>query len=139
MSKILDGQTLEELKRNDTSLQLVVEVYKENYQIHNNFVSYLLNLTNEELGITKEEFCRSVPKICDQTYKPPLEFESVLNAGVIKNQPLKAAETMINVQPKNSTDFYKFENPDQLHSNASREGQQIWVTWMIIGLFIFYQ
>ena len=128
MSKILDGQTLEELKRNDTSLQLVVEVYKENYQIHNNFVSYLLNLTNEELGITKEEFCRSVPKICDQTYKPPLEFESV-----IKNQPLKAAETMINVQPKNSTYFV------QLHSNASREGQQIWLTWMIIGLSIFYQ
>ena len=139
MSKILDGQTLEELKRNDTSLQLVVEVYKENYQIHNNFVSYLLNLTNEELGMTREEFCRSVPKICDQTYKPPFEYESFLNASVTKNQLLKAAETMINMQPKNSTYFNKFENPDQLHSNASGKGQQIWVTWMIIGLFIFYQ
>ena len=139
MSKILDGQTLGELKRNDTSLQLVFEVYKENYQIHNNFVSYLLNLTNEELGMTREEFCRSVPKICDQTYKPPSEFKSFLNAGVIKDQHLKVADTVINVQPENSTDFYEFENPDQLQSIASRKGQQIWVTWMIIGLSIFYR
>ena len=93
--------------------------------------------------MTREEFCRSVPKICDQTYKPPMEFESFLNASVIKNQPLKAAlkaaETMINVQPKNSTYSFKFESPDQLHSNASRKGQQIWVIWMIIGLSIFYK
>ena len=138
MNKIRDGQTLRELKSNDTADQLVGEVFKENYQIHNNFVSHLLNLNNKMVGITREEFCRTVPKICDQTYEPPLELKSFL-IGSDKENNLKAAQIMINVQPKNSTYFYKFENPNQLHSNASKEGQQIWVTWMIISLFIFYQ
>ena len=138
MNKIRDGQTLKELKSNDTADQLVGEVFRENYQIHNNFVSHLLNLNNKMVGITREEFCRTVPKICDQTYEPPLELKSFL-IGSDKENNLKAAQIMINVQPKNSTYFYKFENPNQLHSNASREGQQIWVTWIMIGLFIFYR
>ena len=40
MNKIRDGKTLKELKSNDTANQLVGEVFKENYQIHNNFVSH---------------------------------------------------------------------------------------------------
>ena len=106
MNKIRDGQTLKELKSNDTANQLVGEVFKENYQIHNNFVSHLLNLTNKMVGITREEFCRTVPKICDQTYEPPLELKSFL-IGSDKENNLKAAQIMINVQPKNSTYFLR--------------------------------
>ena len=145
MNKIRDGQTLKELKSNDTADQLVGEVFRENYQIHNNFVSHLLNLNNKMVGITREEFCRTVPKICDQTYEPPLELKSFLIGGDKENN-LKAAQIMINVQPKNSTYFYtksmnsthfdRFESPDQFHSDSSRASQKTWVNWMIIGSFV---
>ena len=133
MNKIRDGQTLKELKSNDTADQLVGEVFKENYQIHNNFVSHLLNLTNKMVGITREEFCRTVPKICDQSYEPPMELKSFLIGGDKENN-LKAAQIMINMQPKNSTYFYtKSLYRSRAGSNFYGTEYEIWTDFGPVG------
>ena len=50
-------------------------IIEDQYQTYNNFVVYTLNLTSEDLHLSKDEFCKSVPKICDKTYEIPEELK----------------------------------------------------------------
>ena len=66
------------LTNNFNTLLFVFQLYpmiEEQYQTYNNFVVYTLNLTKEDLHLSKDEFCKSVPKICDETYEIPEELK----------------------------------------------------------------
>merc|ERR1711962_1604752 len=74
-SQIVGGQTLEQIQRNFTAVERLAPIIEDQYQTYNNFVVYTLNLTSEDLHLSKDEFCKSVPKICDKTYEIPVELK----------------------------------------------------------------
>merc|ERR1712156_510653 len=74
-SQIVGGQTLEQITRNFTAIERLAPIIEDQYQTYNNFVVYTLNLTSEDLHLSKDEFCKSVPKICDKTYEIPEELK----------------------------------------------------------------
>merc|ERR1711962_1594915 len=74
-SQIVGGQTLEQIQRNFTAVERLAPIIEDQYQTYNNFVVYTLKLTSEDLHLSKDEFCKSVPKICDKTYEIPEELK----------------------------------------------------------------
>merc|ERR1712156_1414650 len=74
-SQIVGGQTLEQITRNFTAVERLAPIIEDQYQTYNNFVVHTLNLTSEDLHLSKDEFCKSVPKICDETYVIPEELK----------------------------------------------------------------
>merc|ERR1712126_12596 len=74
-SQIVGGQTLEQIQRNFTAVKRLAPMIEDQYQTYNNFVVYTLNLTKEDLHLSKDEFCKSVPKICDKTYVTPEDLK----------------------------------------------------------------
>merc|ERR1712126_519981 len=74
-SQIVGGQTLEQIQRNFTAVERLAPMIEDQYQTYNNFVVYTLNLTKEDLHLSKDEFCKSVPKICDKTYVTPEDLK----------------------------------------------------------------
>merc|ERR1712109_385003 len=57
------------------AVERLAPIIEDQYQTYNNFVVYTLNLTSENLHLSKDEFCKSVPKICDKTYEIPEELK----------------------------------------------------------------
>merc|ERR1711922_42606 len=84
-SQIVGGQTLEQIQRNFTAVERLAPIIEDQYQTYNNFVVYALNLTSEDLHLSKDEFCMSVPKICDKTYEIPEELK--MNKAVKNKKP----------------------------------------------------
>merc|ERR1712173_220010 len=74
-SQMVGGKTLEQIKGNFTAVERLYPMIEEQYQTYNNFVVYTLNLTKEDLHLSKDEFCMSVPKICDETYEIPEDLK----------------------------------------------------------------
>ena len=44
--------------------------------MYNSFVVDIFNLTEKEVEMTRDEFCKAVAKICDKTWVLPPEFKT---------------------------------------------------------------
>ena len=67
--KIFRGErTMEEFKSNDTAVEQMAEIVKEDFIMYNSFVVHMFNLTEKEVGMTRNDFCRAVAKICAKTW-----------------------------------------------------------------------
>ena len=69
-------QTMEEFKSNDTAVEQMAEIVKEDIIMYNSFVVHMFNLTEREVGMTRNDFCRAVAKICAKTWVFPSEFKT---------------------------------------------------------------
>ena len=69
-------QTIEEFKSNDTAVKQMAEIGKEDIIMYNSFVVHMFNLTEKEVGMTRNDFCQAVAKICAKTWVFPSEFKT---------------------------------------------------------------
>merc|ERR1712112_238285 len=77
-SQTVGGQSLEQIQRNFTAVVRLSKLIEDQYQTYNSFVVHTLGLTNDNLHLTKDEFCKAVPKICDETYEIPEELKKIV-------------------------------------------------------------
>merc|ERR1719483_1869420 len=75
INEIVGGRTLEEFKFNETAVEQMAGIVKNNFKIYNTFVINMFNLTENDLGMTRNQFCQEVPDICNRAYNVPSEFE----------------------------------------------------------------
>ena len=69
-------RTMEEFKSNDTAVkQMAAETVKD-LIMYNSFVVHMFNLTEKEVGMTRNDFCQAVAKICAKTWVFPSEFKT---------------------------------------------------------------
>merc|ERR1711994_149132 len=103
-SQIVGGQTLEQIQRNFTAVERLAPIIEDQYQTYNNFVVYTLNLTSEDLHLSKDEFCKSVPKICDKTYEIPEELKIPEDLKINKEvTAAKVNKAVKNKKPEETT------------------------------------
>ena len=50
-------------------------IVKNNFKIYNTFVINMFNLTENDLSMTRNQFCLEVPNICNRSYNVHSEFE----------------------------------------------------------------
>ena len=68
---------MEEFKSNDTAVkQMAAETVKEDLIMYNSFVVHMFNLTEKEVGMTRNDFCQAVAKICAKSWAFPSEFKT---------------------------------------------------------------
>ena len=67
---------MEEFKSNDTAVKQMAEIGKEDIIMYNSFVVHMFNLTEKEVGMTRNDFCQAVAKICAKTWVFPSEFKT---------------------------------------------------------------
>ena len=67
---------MEEFKSNDTAVEQMAEIVKEDIIMYNSFVVHMFNLTEKEVGMTRIDFCQAVAKICAKTWVFPSEFKT---------------------------------------------------------------
>ena len=79
-----EDRTIEELISNDTAVEKMEERVKEDFIMYNSFVVHMFNLTEKEVGMTRDEFCKAVPKICAKTWTFPSEFKTTPIHGTEK-------------------------------------------------------
>ena len=72
----------------------MAEIVKDDIIMYNSFVVDLFNLTEKDVEMTRDEFCKAVAKICDKTWVLPSEF---------KTAPTK--ETKVNCNLSNELSF----------------------------------
>ena len=68
--------TIEEFKSNDTAVKQMAEIGKEDIIMYNSFVVHMFNLTEKEVGMTRNDFCQAVARICAKTWAFPSEFRT---------------------------------------------------------------
>ena len=54
----------------------MAEIVKDDIIMYNSFVVDLFNLTEKDVEMTRDEFCKAVAKICDKTWVLPAEFKT---------------------------------------------------------------
>ena len=54
----------------------MAEIVKDDIIMYNSFVVDIFNLTEKEVEMTRDEFCKAVAKICDKTWVVPSEFKT---------------------------------------------------------------
>ena len=67
--------TMEEFK-SVTAVEQMAEIVKEDIIMYNSFVVHMFNLTEKEVGMTRNDFCQAVAKICAKTWVFPSEFKT---------------------------------------------------------------
>ena len=75
----------------------MAEIVKDDIIMYNSFVVDLFNLTEKDVEMSRDEFCKAVAKICDKTWVFPSEF---------KTTPTK--ETKVNCTLSNEFSFLFF-------------------------------
>lgn len=73
---VVGGRTLEDFKTNETAVKQIAEIVKDDIIMYNSFVVDIFNLTEKEVEMTRDEFCKAVAKICDKTWVLPPEFKT---------------------------------------------------------------
>ena len=77
IQKFLGERNMEEFKSNATAVeQKATKIVKEDLIMYNSFVVHIFNLTEKEVGMTRNDFCRAVAKICAKTWAFPSEFKT---------------------------------------------------------------
>ena len=54
----------------------MAEIVKDDFIMYNSFVVYMFNLTEKDVEMTRDEFCKAVAKICNNTWVFPSEFKT---------------------------------------------------------------
>ena len=54
----------------------MAEIVKDDIIMYNSFVVDIFNLTEKEVEMTRDDFCKAVAKICDKTWVVPSEFKT---------------------------------------------------------------
>ena len=54
----------------------MAEIVKDDIIMYNSFVVDLFNLTEKDVEMSRDEFCKAVAKICDKTWVFPSEFKT---------------------------------------------------------------
>jgi hypothetical protein len=73
---MVGGRNLEDFKTNETAVKQIAEIVKDDIIMYNSFVVDIFNLTEKEVEMTRDEFCKAVAKICDKTWVLPPEFKT---------------------------------------------------------------
>ena len=106
---------------------------KNNFKIYNTFVINMFNLTENDLGMTRNQFCQEVPNICNRAYNVPSEFEIPSTASEKFEELLNALNTQIaesyadsstDSSKDSSTDFYADSYEDS-YSDLPNKSHQI--------------
>ena len=73
MKVFREGRTMEEFKSNKTAVEQMAERVKDDFIMYNSFVVNMFHLTEKDVGMTREDFCKAVVKICSNTWVFPSE------------------------------------------------------------------
>jgi len=73
---LVGGRQLEDFKTNETAVEQMAEIVKDDIIMYNSFVVDLFNLTEKDVEMSRAEFCKAVAKICDKTWVFPSEFKT---------------------------------------------------------------
>merc|ERR1712008_513856 len=81
LALMVDGRKLEDFKTNETAVAQMAEIVKDDFIMYNSFVVYMFNLTEKDVEMTRDEFCKAVAKICNNTWVFPSEFKTTSTDG----------------------------------------------------------
>merc|ERR1712203_455059 len=59
---MVGGRDLEDFKTNETAVEQIAEIVKDDIIMYNSFVVDIFNLTEKEVEMTRDEFCKAVAK-----------------------------------------------------------------------------
>ena len=59
----------------------MAELVKDDFIMYNSIVVNMFNLTEKEVNMTRDEFCKAVAKICNNTWVFPSEFKTTSTDG----------------------------------------------------------
>lgn len=76
MKVFREGRTMEEFKSNETAVEQMAEMVKDDFIMYNSFVVNMFNLTEKDVQMTRDEFCKAVVKICTNTWIFPSVFNT---------------------------------------------------------------
>ena len=84
-ANIKHGRSVEEFKSYETAVEQMSKIVKDGFIMYNSFVIHTFNLTEKEVDMTRDDFCRAVTKICANTYVVPSEFKTIpINIKVLE-------------------------------------------------------
>ena len=79
------GRTVEEFKSYETAVEQMSKIIKDVFVMYNSFIIHTFNLTEKEVAMTRDDFCKAVAKICSKTYVVPSEFKTIpINIKVLE-------------------------------------------------------
>merc|ERR1719483_1423351 len=78
---MVNGRNLEDFKTNETAVEQMVELVKDDFIMYNSIIVNMFNLTEKEVNMTRNEFCKAVAKICNNTWVFPSEFKTTSTDG----------------------------------------------------------
>ena len=111
-------------------------IVKNNFKIYNTFVINMFNLTENDLSMTRNQFCLEVPNICNRSYNVHSEFEIPSTASekveelhtedteLLNAINTQIAESYADSSTDSSTDFYADSYEDS-YSDLPNKSQPI--------------
>ena len=79
LENMIGGRELEDFKNNETAIEKMAEIVKDDLITYNSFVVSMFNLTEKDVEMTKDDFCKAVAEICAKTWIYPSEVKTTTN------------------------------------------------------------
>ena len=138
---------LEDFNSNETAVEQMAKIVKDDFIMYNSFVISMFNLTEKDVEMTKDDFCKAVAEICANTWIYPSEVKTTTNGSeMLKilhkdhkdliDGAMNHKETKKNINILMLTEGQKWLDNMESFSSALKPDWN-WTIWIVIAVSLF--
>ena len=145
IKNIVGGRELESFKSNETAIEKMAETVKDDLITYNSFVVSMFNLTEKDVEMTKDDFCKAVPEICNKTWIYSSKIKTTTNGSEILKILHKDHKDLIDgamnhTETKKNSNILMITEGQKWLGNIESFSSALnpdWTIWIVIAASLF--